>query len=114
MTDKEWFFKMAELDYCQHMLFEIVKELNKNNSNSMNSPINQLIDNANGFFGVDWKTVALALYWCNEVITRKKALNINFEATEKLRSGLEQLMKKSGKEDFYNQVKNEIDNETMH
>lgn len=111
MNNKEYLITLGELDYCQHMLFDTVKSLNQTQPKAMQSPINQLIDNATGFNGIDWKMIALTIYWCEQVIIRKKKLEHLFDTTETLRKGLEDLMKKSGKEDFYDKVKNEIDNE---
>ena len=110
--DKEYLLALGELDYCQHMLFETIKALNLTQSKAMQSPINQLIDNATGFNGVDWEMVALSLYWCEQVIVRKNKLGYPLETVETLRKGMMDLMIKSGKEDFYNKVKLEIDNET--
>lgn len=108
ISDREYLILMGEHDYCMCMLNECIKELNKTQSKAMSSPINQLIDKATSFNCIEWEIVALNIYWCEQVIERRKKLDIDFEATQMLKDGLKDFIIKCGKEDFYNKIMQSI------
>jgi len=100
MKNKKWFLIKSELDYCEYCLYEAVKLLNQTQNEACTNPINRLIDNAVGFNDFDYRKTVMVVYWCEQVILRKKKLQIEYDATQILKDGVESFLIKVGKEEY--------------
>jgi hypothetical protein len=110
METRELFMIQAEHDYCMWEMNSLISKLNIDSPKQMNSPINLLIDNACGVNKIDWRDVALLVWWCSEIITRREKLNIATQGINTLMNGLIGFMEKSGKDDFLRTMLDDINN----
>lgn len=107
---EEYFLTIGEIDYCKYMLYECIKELNKNQHNLSTSPLEQLVDNVVRVNKVDWKKVANTIYWCNQVSIRCNKLKMEVKQLPEqiLSEKLKEFMIKHDKEYILNEVLEEI------
>ena len=107
--DKKHLIATAEHDYCMWQMTELAKQISKKSGDFMNDPIINMIDDACGYDGVDWREVAMLIYWANEANKRRSILSIPTDTNDFFVESLKKLMTKHGKEDFLEKVLVELE-----
>ena len=105
--NREEIIKTGEHDYCMWAMNTLAQKMALQGQN-INSPLEQMIDNATGNNGVVWEDVAMLTWWTDKIMELRKSLDIPMDGLNQMNNGLKRLMLNSGKLEFYEKAKLEM------